>query len=201
MRYKVLLAAGGVLLTTVGAGGQSLLEVSPFYGYRFGGGIESVYGQDLAFQDGRAYGLSLDYSPNRDAGLKFELLWSRQDSGMNLNATGGEKHIGLTIDEFQVGGVMETEYGRLRPYVTGLVGATLFGPEGADSDVRFSISIGGGVKYFLFKNLALRADVRGYCTVVESDSAFISSGGVTVAHFSGTTLWQGEVSGGLTLAF
>ena len=114
---------------------------------------------------------------------------------------GGFNRLGVTVDEFQIGGVLETTYGRLQPYITGLLGATLFGPDDNDSEVRFSISIGGGVKFFLFRNLALRADIRGYCSVVESDSAFISHGGVTLVHFSGSTMWQGEVSGGITLAF
>ena len=120
---------------------------------------------------------------------------------MDLHGFGGEHRIGLTIDEFQVGALVEKPSGKFHPYLDFLAGASLFGPQGSDSETRFSLSIGGGVKYFLLKNLALRADLRGYCTVVESDSAFISVGGVTVAHFHGSTLWQGEISGGVTLSF
>ena len=201
MKLKMIILAGWVLVPALGAQAQIRFEISPFYGYRWGGGIETAGGQDLGFQDGRAYGLSLDYSPKPDSDLMIELLWSRQDSGVDLQGVGGVNHVGLTVDEFQIGGVVGTAYGRLHPYITGLVGASLFGPEGNDSEARFSFSIGGGVKFFLFRNLALRADLRGYCTVVESESTFISVGGKTLAHFSGSTLWQGEVSGGLTLAF
>jgi hypothetical protein len=201
MKFRVFVLFTSLLLSALGTRGQSAFEISPFYGYRWGGGIETSGGQELSFKDGRAYGLSLDFSPSPDSDLKLELLWSRQDSGLDLQTIGGPNHLDLTVDEFQIGGVLETRSGRFNPYITGLLGATLFGPEGSDSEARFSFSIGGGVKLFLFRNLALRADVRGYCTVVESDSAFISSGGVTVARFSGSTLWQGEVSGGLTLAF
>jgi uncharacterized membrane protein len=178
---------------------QRPFEISPFYGYRWGGDFQTAGGQKLGLEGGKAYGLSIDYSPNAD--LKYELLWSRQESGVDLQDVGGSNQLGVTVDEFQIGGVLETTYGRLHPYITGLLGATLFSPEGSDSEVRFSISIGGGVKFFLFKNLALRADIRGYCSVVDSDSAFISHGGVTLVHFSGSTMWQGEVSGGMTLAF
>ena len=201
INFKPVFLATAILSAASSLHAQPQFEVSPFYGYRWGGAIETVNGQQLHFEDGRAYGLTLNYMPKKDSDLKFELLWSRQDSGINFQSLGGMNHLGMTVDNFQIGGVLETTYGRLHPYITGLVGATLFGPENTDSEVRFSISIGGGVKYYLFRNLALRADLRGYCTVVESDSAFISSGGVTVAHFSGTTLWQGEVSGGITLSF
>jgi opacity protein-like surface antigen len=199
MNLRIAAFGGWLLVSCVGAQAQGTFEISPFYGYRWGGGVETAAGEGLHLQSARAYGLSLDYTASPD--LKFELLWSRQESGVDLHDIEGLNHLGVTVDEFQFGGVLETGYGRLRPYITGLLGATLFGPEDSDSEVRFSISIGGGVKYFLFRNLALRADIRGFCTVVESESAFISSGGVTLVHFSGSTMWQGEVSGGITLAF
>ena len=199
MKLSVVGFLGSLLVFSPGAQGQGMFEISPFYGYRWGGQFETAGGQSLGLQAGKAYGLSFDYSPSTD--LKFELLWSRQESSVDLHDVGGFNRLGVTVDEFQIGGVLETTYGRLQPYITGLLGATLFGPDDSDSDVRFSISIGGGVKFFLFRNLALRADIRGYCSVVESDSAFISHGGVTLVHFSGSTMWQGEVSGGITLAF
>ena len=201
MKVKLFLLAGWLLLPSLGLQAQGMFEISPFYGYRWGGDIETTGGQKLDLEGGRAYGLSLDYSPRAAPDVKLELLWSRQDSSVDFQGLGGSNQLRVTVDEFQIGGVLETAYGRLHPYITGLLGASLFGPNGGDSEVRFSFSIGGGVKFFLFRNLALRADVRGYCTIVESESAFISAAGVTVARFSGSSLWQGEVSGGITLAF
>lgn len=175
--------------------------ISPFYGYRWGGGLETVNGQEINFTDGRAYGLALDYSPLHSPDFKLELMWSRQDSSLDFHGFGGENRVRMTVDEFLIGALVEKPSGRFHPYLDALVGASLFGPEGMDSETRFSLSIGGGLKFFLLKNLALRADLRGYCTVVDSESAFISVGGVTVAHFHGSTLWQGEISGGVTLSF
>lgn len=201
MKSKLVLLAGSLLLFALSTGAQGRFDISPFYGYRWGGGIETTSGQEISFQDGRAYGLALDYSPLHSPDFKLELLWSRQDSAIDLHGFRGENSLHMTVDEFQIGAIVEKPSGKFHPYLNALVGASLFGPEGADSETRFSLSIGGGVKYFLLKNLALRADLRGYCTVVESDSAFISVGGVTVAHFHGSTLWQGEISGGVTLSF
>ena len=204
MKLRIIVYAISLVISTLHAQDEQAptrFEISPFYGYRWGGGLETTTGQELGFQDGRAYGLALDYSPLHSQDVKLELLWSRQESGVDLHGFDGLHHIGMTVDEFQIGGVLETGRDRLRAYITGLLGATLFGPDDADSEVRFSLSIGGGVKFFLLRNLALRADLRGYCTVVDSESAFISVGGVTVAHFSGSSLWQGEVTGGVTLAF
>jgi len=196
-----MVLATSLVLFSLSAQAQGRFDISPFYGYRWGGGLETVNGQNVSFENGRAYGLALDYSPLQSTDFKLELLWSRQDSSVDLHGFGGENRIRMTVDEFQIGALVEKPSGKFHPYLSALVGASLFGPESYDSEARFSLSIGGGVKFFLLKNLALRADLRGYCTVVDSDSAFISAGGVTVVHFSGSTLWQGEVSGGLTLSF
>jgi hypothetical protein len=57
------------------------------------------------------------------------------------------------------------------------------------------------VKYFITRNLALRADLRGFCTIVDSGGALISSGGGTSVAFYGTAMWQGQATVGVTLAF
>ena len=217
MKSKLIVLTGSLLLFATRSQAQEAISpqpqeaprsqamqrfgISPFYGYRWGGGLETVNGQNINFEDGRAYGLALDYSPLPSPDFKVELLWSRQDSGLDLHGLGGENRIRMTVDEFQIGAVVEKPTGRFHPYLGASLGASLFGPEGLDSEARFSLSIGGGLKFFLLKNLTLRADLRGYCTVVESDSAFISTGGVTVVHFHGSTLWQGEITGGVTLSF
>lgn len=201
MNLKVLGFAGCLLLSTWATQAEGIFEISPQFGYRWGGDLETSAGRSLTLDGGRAYGLALDFVPSRDSGLKFEVLWSRQESGFDWPTLGGNQSLDMTVDEFQIGGVLESSYGRLHGHVTGLIGATLFSPEGAERETRFSLSIGGGVKYFLMKNFALRADLRGYCTIVESEGAFLSVGGVTVARFSGSTLWQGEATAGITLSF
>jgi hypothetical protein len=199
MKTKCIVIAGWLLASILGLQAQ-VFEISPFYGYRFGGSFETSSGQDTDLEAGRSFGLSLDYAPH-DSDVRLELFWSRQESGLDLDESGGRSHLDMTVDEFMLGGVYEEGRGRLRGTVTALVGATVFDPDSGDLQARFSVSLGLGVKYFLLKNLALRADLRGYMTYVESDTAFISSGERTVVYFSGSAIWQGEVSGGITLSF
>jgi hypothetical protein len=47
----------------------------------------------------------------------------------------------------------------------------------------------------------LRADLRGFCTVVEAEGGFMYANGITVASFSGSTLWQGQATIGLGVTF
>jgi hypothetical protein len=201
MKMRSQILAGWVLFCALSLNAQPLFEISPHFGYRWGGDLETESGHGISLEDGRAYGLSFDYSTADNPGIKLEILWSRQESGFDLSTPSSLQSLDMTVDNFQIGGVLETSRGRARAYLTGLIGATLFDPEDSDPEAYFSLSIGGGVKYFLFPNLALRADLRGYCTVVDSESAFISSGGVTLVRFSGSTMWQGEITGGITLAF
>ena len=175
--------------------------ISPFYGYRFGGEVEDAStGTKYSFKDAPAYGLFLDYAPTDYFG-RFELLWSRQDTSVDFQGNNGLGNVNITIDVIQVGG--ECEYGSesLRGYVSAHVGATHFSSDGYGDDTRFSFSIGAGVKAFLTKNIYLRADLRGFWTVTQAEGSFIYANGVTVATFSGTTLWQGQVSAGVGVTF
>jgi len=200
MKMRFISIAGGLLASMLGLQAQ-VFEITPFYGYRFGGTIETCSGEDTDLEDGPSYGVALDFAPYDSDEIKMELLWSRQDSSLDLEGGGGLDHLDILVDEFQIGGVYENGRGRFRETITALVGATVFSPDQGEREARLSFGIGLGLKYFLMKNLALRADLRGYGTVVESEGAFISSGGTTVAYFSGSGFWQGEVSAGLTLAF
>jgi opacity protein-like surface antigen len=178
------------------------LEITPNYGYRFGGTVQnSLTGQSYNFQDAPAYGLTLDYAPDTNSGGELELMWSRQDTSVNLGGLAAVGKVNLSIDQIQLGGSMQTAGQHLREYVSVLLGGTYYSPDGYNDDLRFSLSIGGGVKYFFTKNIALRGDLRGYCTFIDTSSAFISHNGTTLVAFSGSTIWQGQATIGLTIAF
>jgi opacity protein-like surface antigen len=174
--------------------------ISPFYGYRFGGEVENFdTGTTYSFTDGPAYGLFLDYAPKNFYG-RYELLWSHQDSGLDFNGDNGLGKVDVTIDVIQIGGLLEFGEQRFRGYLSSHIGATHFSSDGGD-DTRFSWGIGGGVKAFLTKNIYLRVDIRGICTVTEAEGAFIFYNGVTVASFSGSSFWQGQASAGIGITF
>jgi hypothetical protein len=175
--------------------------ISPFYGYRWGGEIQDASTDSkYSFKDAPAYGLFLDYAPKGYFG-RFELLWSRQDSSVDFNGNNGLGNVDITIDVIQVGGLAEYGSESLRGYVSAHVGATHFSSDGFGDDTKFSFDIGAGVKAFLTKNIYLRADLRGIWTVTEGEGGFIFANGVTVAYFSGSTFWQGQVSAGIGITF
>ncbi len=214
-RSRFIIAVFGVILAQASSAqdfdsGGSFLEpvtqttqfgISPFYGYRFGGGIENNRtGRDYNFEDAPAYGLVLSYAPVDSFG-QFELRWSRQESSMDFHGDYGLGKVDMSIDVIQVGGELEYGTERFRGFVSADLGATHFGSDGHGDATKFSWGIGGGVKAYLTKNIYLRADIRGYSTLTEGSGGFIYYNGVTVAGFSGFSIWQGEVSGGIGITF
>ena len=197
----ILLGSFCLLLMSTSLLQAQKVEISPFYGYRFGGDFQDAFtGAEYGIKDAPAYGLFVDLIP-AGPDMKIELLWSRQDTSLDVDGGNGMNDLDLTIDEFQVGGIAEKGDKRLRGYVSAHVGATHFSTDGYGSDTRFSLGVGGGAKYFLTRNIVLRADLRGFCTVVEAESGFIYSNGATLVVFSGSALWQGQASIGVGIAF
>ena len=82
-------------------------------------------------------------------------------------------------------------------------GATRFVPglSGYDATTKFGAGIGLGVKTFFSRNVGLRLEARGFYTLVKGDSGSLCADGHCLVVFSGTGLWQGDVNGGLILAF
>jgi hypothetical protein len=180
------------------------VEISPFYGYGFGGEVENATtGGKYSLDGGPAFGLFVDLGlPEAEKVKKnFELRWSHQDSGVDLQGAGGLNQVNLGIDQIQIGGSVERADAKLREYLSLLVGATHYSTDEYGSTTKFSFSFGVGLKYFPCRNVALRADLRAFCTVVEGEGAFISTGGTTIVAFSGTTFWQGQATVGVSIAF
>ena len=179
---------------------SSRFEVDVFGGYRFGGGLENaITGKDIDFDDSEAYGLTFDLGPVNSE-MKVEFQWSRQDTSLDFHGSGGVNNVDVSIDEFQLGGIAEMGKNRFREYVAASAGATHFSSDFGD-DTRFSFGLGVGVKYYVASHFVVRGDLRGFCTIVDSDSAFIFHNGVTVAAFSGSTLWQGQATIGVGIVF
>ena len=175
--------------------------ISPFYGYRFGGEVEDPNSSaTYSFEDSEAYGVFLDYAPVGHFG-RYELLWSHQDSSLDFKGNNGLGKVDLTVDVVQVGGVAEFGTEDFRQYVSMHIGATHYATDDYGSDTRFSLGIGGGLKLYVTKNIYLRGDIRGFCTITDSEGSFIYVNGVTVATFSASTLWQGQASVGIGITF
>jgi len=198
LRQGTALLALTVLLGAVEARAQSV-QVTPFVGYAFGGSVrDAVFDETRSFESALAYGGSVSFPISQ--GWRFELLYSRQETKIE---GGPSPSFDVTIERYLGGFQEEKGEGNVRYFGTFWLGATRFVPglAGFDAETRFGGGVGLGVKTFPVKNVGLRFEVRGFYTLVKSEGGAFCSNGNCLFAFSGTGLWQGDVSGGLILAF
>lgn len=179
-------------------------EITPFYGYRFGGDFKDYYtGASVSLDDDASYGATLGYNVNEE--LTIELLWSRQESGFDVSGLTGSTRVPLTTDEWMVGGFYRYDTGNAKffPFLGGGLGFTRFASSvsGGGSSSRFGAYLDGGLKYMFARHVGVRADLRGFFTFVSSSGgAFCGNYGCAVAY-SGSMFIQGEGTAGLVFAF
>jgi len=180
------------------------VQISPFAGYQFGGSfVVPSTGQGVSIDSSLSYGGTIDFklSPS----WRGELLYSRQST--TLSSVAGGSFLGggfpMTIERYMGGFVEETGEGKARWFGALLAGATRFVPglSGSSSDTRFAASFGLGLKYFMTRNVGLRFEGTAYFTLVESNGTLACTNGTCLLGFSGSHIWQGDVTGGLIFAF
>ncbi len=182
---------------------QESVEITPFVGIRTGGSLSGELdgtARDLEIEGGTSYGGILDFNLHKN-NFKLEVLYSRQSTKIDqagLLVPGG---LDLNVEYLQGGVLQEVGNEKSRYYLAVLAGATRFAPRGLDSEMKFSLSLGGGLKFFLARNVGLRFDARAYLTFLKSDTGAFCVNGTCLFAYSGSHLWQGDFTGGLILAF
>ncbi len=179
------------------------VEIAPFYGHSYGGSFEdTTNGDRFQVGDSPSYGILLDIDDM--PGKQLELFASRQHT--HLSTAGlftSSALFDLTISYFHIGGLyMLPGYQRVRPFVSGTIGVTRMDPQDANlvAEDHLSFSVGGGVKYYLSRNIGFRVDLRGIYTMLESESAIFCAGGCTV-KVRGNGFVQTSVSVAVTQRF
>jgi hypothetical protein len=191
-------------LTVLGGGAFPVcaqsLELAPFGGYRFGGDFFELVSEHPVDVDGApAVGFVLNVPVSM--GLQFEALVTHQNAHVSI-PTGPfdpATRWNISVDHVQAGGLRELSEGRVRPFLTGVLGLTRYAAEG-DSEVRFAVGAGGGVKLFPIANLGLRLDARLNATFVDADARFLAcTNGVCISALHVDVVWQAEFSAGLVV--
>ena len=184
-------------------------DVTPMVGYRMGGEFEVVDAEatsetSIDLDEGTSFGIDLGLY--RDSSSFYEVLYSRQESGFDSpDASIGS--VDVATEYLQFGGTLlfPDEYWYV-PWLSLTVGATRLDPQGGgyDSETEFSASLGGGVRLPFNERVAATLGVRGYVTLVDSDTAIfcVGSGDLNcLVKTSGSTFFQGEAFLGLSFRF
>jgi opacity protein-like surface antigen len=180
-------------------------EITPFVGYRFGGGFDvdgSTQSADL--DDHGSFALALNL--RRDETSQYELFYSRQETQLEPDSPLGA--LGINVEYLHIGGTLVADDEMLlKPYIVGTLGLTRLTPEPgrASDNTRFSFSLGAGLRVPVSRRFSVRLEARGFLTFVNTDSAFFCSssaaGGVCAIRGSGSTFTQYELLAGAAFAF
>ena len=205
----LLLASAGIAQVRSGT-----VEISPFAGYLFGGkfarGTTDLFNSDVDVDDHATYGIRLGY--NVTSKFEVELQASRTQTGFVTKDTSGlfgnstSQRLGdLDIDYYLANMVFNFGHGRAVPYVTIGGGAARLSPSVPDTvasrEYRGTATLGAGVKVFLTPNVGLRFDGRYYGTWIRNDRNDGCDRFFDNCSDRHDWLSNGDVTGGLVLAF
>jgi opacity protein-like surface antigen len=156
-----LFAALALASTTASAQVQSV-EIVPFGGYRWSGGISSLsLVSEFDVKDAAAYGVCLDFNMPRNSAA--ELYWSHWSGDWEATLlAGGTPSGSFSRDDILLNGIWYAARpgAAARPYVTAGIGASIFYSDNSETVGRFAWSLGAGVRRDLNEKLGLRLDFR-----------------------------------------
>lgn len=207
MNIQTCAAVVSILLALGSSPASAQNAITVYGGARAGGsGFSNSTGGEtsLDLEGGGAGSISFDRAidPNR----QVQIFLSRQSTELRGVAVsgGGTDVVPLDISYAHLGGTVffENPIGQPGAYVVGGIGVSYLSPglDGLSAEIRPSGNIGIGYEQPLGSALALRFEVRGYATLVNSNSSFFCSGGCTV-NIKGDVITQAEVMLGLSVRF
>lgn len=165
MRWKAVVLVAGLLIAQAGAAlaqysqPSGKLEIIPFAGYRWGGGLNTLTGiRSLDTQDNWAYGIGLGMTTPKNSGV--EVAWTHFQGDIDIVTNGGLKATmgPLKRDDIMLNGLWYA-YRPMRPtkpYFTAGLGAAIFTATGVPSATRFSWMLGIGIHRDINEKTALR---------------------------------------------
>ena len=174
----------------------SHVELAPFVGFQYGGGFNTEGGRHVSLDAGLDYGGMLDIRIGETWFL--EAMYSRQEAELGSDSGPFE----VTVERLMGGLAEERGDGPSKYFGVVLLGATRFTPKLGTytSKSNFTVGLGLGVKHLFSRNIGFRAEARGYYVRTESGGGLFCAGGCLFV-FNSSGMWQGDLAGGLVLAF
>jgi len=204
-KYLAIFCGLAIALAGTAHAQDRRVEISPFAGIQFGGGVFSRPGE-LDIEPDLTYGVIVDVRVRPDATI--QALYGRQDTELEFRDHDPlfprTVRAGLAVEYYHLGGAVEFGEGRLRPYFALTVGATRFDAkvEGVGSEWRFSIGSGLGFKTYISPRWGFRLEGRVWPTFLQTSGGFLCSlPGGCLAQISGDFLTQGNATGGFFVTF
>ncbi len=200
------LTAAAAAASTPAVAQKERFEITPYYGHSFLGGFEiddKEFGRlDLEIDDAEATGVVIGIPLQRN--LHLELFVNEQETDFKLDRgpfLGTANLGGMDVSYYHAGVSWTASMGQVRPFASLSAGVTRLAPDSdflPESEDRFSVGLGGGLKVFFADHVGLRLDARLLVTNTSEEDACCRG---CCYGTEGDDLVQGLVSAGLVLAF
>ncbi len=182
----------------------SQFEITPFAGHTWGGEFQdSVTGNTAEVDETTNYGLMVDI--RQDEKSQIEIYVSRQSTRLKTGQGlfTGTPLFDLDIEYYHIGGTYTEAEGRAKPYVVGSLGATHMVPQGPglDSETKFSLSLGVGVKVMATERIGLRLEGRWFGTLFNGSGSVFCANGACALKVQGDLFSQVVANAGVVFAF
>ena len=197
---RVFAAAVAILAASLPARAQSW-EVSGLAAYTPSAGLENQAPELSALDIGGGFTWGLQVGRLFTPRWGLEVLWTEQSSALTVGTDAGSADL-FTMSTGHLHGDVVYHLGsadaRLRPFVFGGLGATLFSADDLESETKFSFGLGAGVKYLRWDTVGIRAHFRYKPTMLNDEDAadFCDPFG-----FCQGSLQQVEFAGGAVIRF
>ena len=182
------------------------IEIAAQYGYSFGALVYSSSG-DIRLDAGPWYGGAVDFYLKRDIMLELSYYYRTGDLTLRGGSPwepGYSTNIGTQETNYlQIGSLKTFRKGKVAPFLGGNLGLGWFSSDvpGSSTSTFFTVSGLGGAKIYLSEHFGLRLQGRLILPIFWGSLGFYCGGGGCGVGAGGTGTVEGELSGGLFLAF
>jgi len=196
--------AAWLAVSSLGAAAQATPTLTLYGGARAGGEFEDASDAAHGFKLDSAATVAASFDWPLDDGRIGQVFYSFQRSALPGADFGQPAKVDVDVSYLHLGGRVFLEGDPVRggSYAVGGLGATFFSPRqaGLSNEVRPSFNLGVGWQWTVSRNVALRGELRGYLSLINSSGQFFCSGGCVVS-IRGTTLTQAEGMVGVSIGF
>jgi hypothetical protein len=163
----------GLLVLATPAWAQRF-EAAGLFGYTTSAGLDQVAREleDLEIGGGFTWSGQFDYFFTPRLGI--EASWARREGEVTVTTRDGSGVL-FDLDADQILGSVVYQWGaeesRIRPFVVGGLGATIFRAEDIPSETKFAWAAGGGLKLYFHRKLGIKVQAKLSSTLLNDESS------------------------------
>lgn len=202
MKKAAILTALLCLMAVAVSAQERRIQIGASYGFQFGGHINGYNGYTDIIDKANYTGM-IDFriKPNIEAELSFSI----QPTEVEINAISYAYYpfrISASVEYYQAGVLYLLKTGKVEPFTMMTLGAAHLNPDKYEDVWRFAIAPGIGVKIWLSENVGIRIQGRVLLPLYfAGGGVFVGTGGASMGVSAGVVGAQGDISGGLMIAF